>query len=79
MDTDPLLLLHVAEDTDLLLPLLVAEDTDLLLPLFVAEDTDLLPLLHTVPAEDTETDITVTDLLLIVAEGVLPLSVQHLS
>ena len=68
-------------DIDHLRLLLVAVDTDLLphLPVLTLADTDLLPLLHTVPAEDTETDITVTDLLLIVAEGVLPLSVQHLS
>ena len=68
-------------DIDHLRLLLVAVDTDLLphLPVLTLADTDHLPLLHTIQAEDTETDITVTDLLLIVAEGVLPLSVQHLS
>lgn len=61
---------------------LVAVDTDLLphLPVLTLADTDRLPLLHTIQAEDTETDITVTDLLpLLVAEAVPPLSVQRFS
>lgn len=68
-------------DIDHLRLLLVAVDTDLLphLPVLTLADTDHLPLLHTIQAEDTETDITVTDLLLIVAEAVPPLSVQRFS
>ena len=71
MDTDPLLLLHVAEDTD----------HHLLLPVLTLADTDRLPLLLTIPAEDIETDIMVTDRhpLPIVAAAVLPLSVRLLS
>ena len=68
-------------DIDHLRLLLVAVDTDLLphLPVLTLADTDHLPLLHTIQAEDTETDITVTDLLFIVAEAVPPLSVQRFS